>query len=398
MKKIILVCLNYEPSQFPKEPDKEDRFYTYGFGGNMGKHIKNYLNDYVPEVWRLDGYVKKYYEKEVSGILHKVFPAVKLFKMGVFSLRFLKELKREVSKSDPIILVLHTHQLVTYQVAMLFKKSFLISSHHGERSPFFVYKNESGLRKIRALIFLLLEKLTMENVDYFLIRDYKEIQYLKKVSSKCNFIMYSNGVDLSRFTHILRTEAKKLLGWDVNKKYILYVGKLYKYKQVADLIKIWVDIKSQRPDVELVLIGNESPESWGEEYYNLAVNSGAMVLGRVLNVELYKYYSAADVYLLIALRDDYFGGTGIAALESLACNTPVVSYALRNYVGDNLSEIGEMPETLEGYKSSILKVLDSPEKYKNMRESIEKYYSHKAMSLKLDMVLSEVSKNEGCNG
>ncbi len=123
----------------------------------------------------------------------------------------------------------------------------------------------------------------------------------------------------------------------------------------------------------------------------MAVDSGAMVLGRVLNMELYKYYSAADVYVLYALRDDYFGGTGIATLESMACNTPVVSYALRNYVGDNLNEVGEAPETLEGYKEAIIKVIDNPQNYRNIRESVFRYYSYEAVFTRLGKLLEELS-------
>jgi glycosyltransferase involved in cell wall biosynthesis len=183
-----------------------------------------------------------------------------------------------------------------------------------------------------------------------------------------------------------------MLGWEQDKKYILYVGKLYKYKQVGELLEIWAEIKKDRPDVELVLVGNEPKGSWGEEYYDMAVEYGALIVGRVLNTELYKYYSAADVYVLLALRDDNFGGTGIAPLESLACNTPVVTNSMRNYFGDNADEICEMPETLEGYKTAILKVIDNHDKYRNMRESVDKYYSHEAVVERAEKVFREVLK------
>ena len=115
-----------------------------------------------------------------------------------------------------------------------------------------------------------------------------------------------------------------------------------------------------------------------------------MVLGRVLNKDLNKYYSAADVYVLLALRDDYFGGTGVSTLESLACNTPVVSFALRNYSGDNVNEMGEVPDTLEKHKEAILKVIDNPGNYKNMRKSVESLYSYEAMYLKARLIFDEL--------
>ena len=119
-------------------------------------------------------------------------------------------------------------------------------------------------------------------------------------------------------------------------------------------------------------------------------SSGAKIIGRVLNIELYKYYSAADVYVLMALRKDYFGGPGIAPLESLACNTPVVSFSLINYLGDNVEEIGEVPETEEQYRDAIIKVLDYPGRYKNMRESVRKFYSLEVSAGRLDKVLKSI--------
>lgn len=91
-------------------------------------------------------------------------------------------------------------------------------------------------------------------------------------------------------------------------------------------------------------------------------------------------------YVLLNLRNDYFGGTGIAPLESLACNTPVVTNSLKNYLGNNADEIGEIPESESEYKDAIIRVLENPEKYKNMRESVVKFYSLEAVSERMDKV------------
>jgi glycosyltransferase involved in cell wall biosynthesis len=202
--------------------------------------------------------------------------------------------------------------------------------------------------------------------------------------------IFSTGLDINRFKTISRAEARKDLKLEPGKKYILYVGKLYKYKQIDKLIEIWLGIKKTFPETELLLAGNEERGKWGEEYYDLASKSGAKIIGRVLNVDLYKYYCAADVYVLLSLRNDYFGGTGIAPLESLACNTPVVSNSLKNYLGNNTAEIGEMPETEEEYREAILKVLREPDKYINMRESVDKFYSLEAVSERIGRVFKMI--------
>jgi glycosyltransferase involved in cell wall biosynthesis len=251
-------------------------------------------------------------------------------------------------------------------------------------------KQRSGLRKIKDIIEVLAEKFVLKNIDYFLICDKGQLPYIKKAAPNSNYIFYNPAVDLEKIVPIPKLEARHLLGWDANKKYILYVGKLYEYKQTYELINIWKDIRPVRPDTELVIVGN----SKNDRFFDFAVRSGAKVIGRVLNSELNKYYSAADVYVLIALRKDYFGCIGRAPLESLACNTPVVSYSLHNYTGTNKEEIGEMPTSLKEYREDILKVLDNPGNYKNMRENIMNYYSYEASAKKIAGVIKELeSKN-----
>lgn len=374
MKKIIVICCNYEPN-FLKEPDKDNRFYTYGFGANIGINLKKYIKEYEVEVWRLDHNAKQFYEKKFAEILFKVFPSYQIKVLTDISIKFLLALRKEIKKTNPVLFVPFNHYGLLYQVGFFFPNSPIVTSHHGGCPPEYDFKYEKGLRKIRAFIKIIGERLSAKNVDYFFIGETKELEYLKKKIKNLNHHPWGTGINISDFPVIPKSDARKLLGWDSNKKYILYVGKLYKYKQVDELIKIWKDIKVERPYVELVIVGNESPDKWGEEYYNLAVESGALIIGRILNIELYKYYCASDVYVMIALREDYYGGMGIAPIESLACNTPVVSNALRNYFGENVKEIGEVPNNLEEYKEAIIKVLDNPGLYKNMRESMIKYYS-----------------------
>ena len=395
MQKVLVLCFNYEPSQFPKKPDGTPKFYTYGFGSMFGKLFSKDLKGYQIEVWRLDGYCeKKYYEHEINGLKFRVFKSFKIPQIGHFSLRFLKELRKEYKASNPLLFVVHTHNWQTYQIAFFLKKAMIITTHHGEWSPFYLYRNTRGLRRIKARIEMAAEKIVLKNVNHFLIGDIKQIEYIRKAAPNFQYTLFSSGIDMTSLKPIGKSEARKLLGWDTDKNYILYVGKLYKYKQIDELLKIWTEIKKDIPNTEIVLIGNEPRGSWGEEYYDEAVQSGATIVGRVLHTELYKYYCASDVYVLIALRSDYFGGTGIAPLESLACNTPVVSYSMKNYLGDSPEEICEIPDSLEGYKHSIMNLLRNKDKFRNTRESVEKYYSYNAIVSLIEKVFEKVLQSE----
>jgi len=390
-QKIIVLCFNYEPSQFPVKPDSENRFYTYGFGSTFGKLFNNQLTEYKIEVWRIDGYCDgKYHEKHLDGIKFRVFGAFHFSKLGYLSLKYISELKKAKKNSDTLFFIVHTHNWQTYQAAFFLKGSKIVTTHHGDWSPFFLSETSRGLRKLKALFGKIAEKRVFKYVSYFLICDINQVKYIKMAFPAMKHEIFSTGLDVNRFRNIPRETARRELKLEADKKYILYVGKLYKNKQVDRLISIWQEIKKQKPETELLIVGNEDKNKWGEEYYELAETSGARIVGRVLNVELYKYYCAADVYVLLNLRNDYFGGTGIAPLESLACNTPVVTNSLKNYLGNNADEIGEIPESESEYKDAIIRVLENPEKYKNMRESVVKFYSLEAVSERMDKVFKSL--------
>ena len=117
-----------------------------------------------------------------------------------------------------------------YQIAFFFKSSPIVTSHHGDFSPYFRYKNRTGLRKIKDFIDICIEKLVMKNIDHFLVCDYNQIPYIQKVAEKSKIDISSTGLNITNFPVVNKTDARDMLGWDHNKKYILYVGKLYNYK------------------------------------------------------------------------------------------------------------------------------------------------------------------------
>jgi glycosyltransferase involved in cell wall biosynthesis len=387
LKKIIYITYNYDSSKdFPNNPNEGDRFYTYGFGGTLSRQFKQYCPEWEVECWRLAG-TKGYTEKTISGVVFKVFPSIHIKSIGHFSLKFLRELRKEVKKTNPILFVTHVHQWILYQITFFFKRKRIVVSSHGEHPPLYIYQSKKGIRKFKAFFELQIEKILLKRARYFFVCDVSEIKILDKLVPKESIYLSRNGINIDQFPCVSKNEARKKLGWDINKKYILYVGVLYKIKQVDELITIWQEIKKTDPKIELVLLG----ASESDEFYEIAIKSGAIVMGKILKTELYLYYSASDVYVLVSLRNDYFGGIGNAPLESLACNTPVVSKSLMNYLGDNVHELGEIPSTIEEYKSDIIKVLNHPELYKNMRESVEKYYSWKNISKHRETLLLKVN-------
>ena len=93
-----------------------------------------------------------------------------------------------------------------------------------------------------------------------------------------------------------------------------------------------------------------------------------------MNTEIYRYYSAADIYVCCTFRFDYFGGIGIAMLEALACNTPVVSKSLENMPEKKRTMCGKIPRNEAEMTEDIIEVLNTLENYRNTRVVVEELY------------------------
>jgi glycosyltransferase involved in cell wall biosynthesis len=247
--------------------------------------------------------------------------------------------------------------------------------------------SQNLLKKVLYKFNLFIEKLVFKNIDFFYLGDVNSVPYIKEVYPQCTGEPNVISVDARLFYPVSKVDAKQKLGWDISKKYILYVGRLDKVKHTDELIYLWIEIKKEMPEVELVFIGGIETEP----FFNLAKENNVMMYPRTMNVDLPIYYSAADVYVLLGLENIKFGGLGVAPTESLSCGTPVVSSNLRNIVGGSLHGIGEAPQTLEGHKEAIIKVLKSPENYTKCRDIIIKHYTEEAIAKRADQVIKQLS-------
>lgn len=138
-----------------------------------------------------------------------------------------------------------------------------------------------------------------------------------------------NGVDLDRFRPLDQQAMRAELGLPKSGVLILSVGNLVKIKGHHFLI----NALTQLPEAHLLIIGD------GEERANLAnqiaecgLNQRAHLIGTVPNIELVRWYSAADILALASSRE----GWANVLLESMACGTPVVA-----------THVGGSPEVMQ---------------------------------------------------
>ncbi len=137
----------------------------------------------------------------------------------------------------------------------------------------------------------------------------------------------ANGVDASRFFPLPKPEARQALGLPATGKILLSVSHLVARKGVDILIQALAELhqKGYR-DTTLVIVGKGGEEGNVEpqlraQAASLGITDSVRFVGAVLNQELYRYYSAADLFCLASEKE----GWPNVVLEALACGTPVLA-------------------------------------------------------------------------
>ena len=379
MYKVVYIDYNFIDKRYPNSVNDGDKFFTYGFSSVYARKFKKYNPEIKVECWKVDSRIKDLHEKNIENVRHIIFPSIRFGKLGHYSGKLIKYLKREI-KSNPhtIFNVSSIRHLLFYSVALKLKERPLVIQHHGESSALHKAKINTGLKKLYYTLQIPIEKLCFKSIDLFFVLDERIKDYLPKSNKKLKVELSTTGVDEEIFYPIDKIEAKKLLGWDINKKHILYVGRLNYTKRPDILLDIYEEFKKEgRNDIELVLAGNEKDDP----IYKRAEHSAALLYPRILMTELYKYLSASDVYVLPLLSDQIpFGGIGMLSVQALLCDTPIVGSTVASFPQSDVDKVGFFSTNKEQIKESVLNVFNNHNKFNKVREIAIKHYSWENIS------------------
>ena len=133
------------------------------------------------------------------------------------------------------------------------------------------------------------------------------------------------GVDLEMFTPLGREESRRLLGLGRGRT-ILAVAQRIEPLKGLDVIIEALPLMDDGGDTRFLIVGgDENSDTEVSRLRGIAARLGVAdrveFAGAVSQDELPAYYSGADVCVL----PSYYESFGLAALESLACGTPVVA-------------------------------------------------------------------------
>lgn len=150
--------------------------------------------------------------------------------------------------------------------------------------------------------------------DIFVALTRKAFLWAKGIASKSTKVCFiPNGVNLSAF-HLIRTQKK----YDVPEPVVLCVSALVGYKHVETAI----DAVAKAGNISLVVAGDGPLRERVIRYGKEKLGDRFKLLTGVAYKEMPSIYNNADVFTLPSAGTEAFG---IAYLEAMACNLPVVA-------------------------------------------------------------------------
>ncbi|OYP33014.1 glycosyltransferase [Rhodopirellula sp. MGV] len=157
-----------------------------------------------------------------------------------------------------------------------------------------------------------------------------------------------NGVDTQSFKKVDQAGARRELNLPLDRKIIVSVGNRQERKGFHLLVDAMPEILRQHPDCILAIVGG--PARSGPDYGRIieeriiahGLQDKVVLVGATPHEELFRWYSAADVFALMTSRE----GSPNVLLEALSCGVPAVATA-----------IGGIPEVLADKRLGI--VLDN---------------------------------------
>jgi len=300
----------------------------------------------------------KEYAKTLEKIGVKVIPfhCIVNIKLFLISLGMGKWLKKEIRNFD----VIHMHDFRSYQNVIVhhYAKKYNISyilQPHGS-TPRVIEK-----KRLKWLFDVFFGYKILKDASKVIAVSKEEAEYDRQMgaNNKKISVIY-NGMDIEYFKNLPEYGAfKKKYG--INKKIILYLGRIHKSKGIDFVIKSFSKLVEEANDVILVIAGSDDGYKAELEKLIEKLNLIGKVkfTGFLDEEDKISAYTDADLFVHTV---QYMGGVGLTPLESILCDTPVI-------VTEECGEV--IKEANAGYWVKYGDVNDLREKMKSILENPE---------------------------
>ena len=326
------------------------------------QQIKKFYPKINVECWCPEKTYKNPKEFMSSKIKYRQFPVTfsPMYALDL-SISMLKELKKEAEKAkkENYKLIIHLHEyhnLHGLLISTFFKNQKIVAQHHGGSWPLKHLRQTKRYKPFFPLFILgqIWENLVIKNISCFYALSQDEIDYLKRKAPNSSVRFQTMGIEDFYYKSIKKNVARKKLKWPLDKKIILFLGRVNYVKGVNYL----VDAMGKLKDVELKIIG------WGEQleelkdYTKSKRLTNVEFLGPIFGRKKIDYMSAVDAFVLPSTKE----GASVSTMEALAQNLPSV-----------VTDVGGMALMVQNGKEGIVVKPKDSEKIVNAIREILKW-------------------------
>jgi N-acetyl-alpha-D-glucosaminyl L-malate synthase BshA len=221
----------------------------------------------------------------------------------------------EVFESESLD-VLHVHYAIPHSVSALLARSMAAP----RRLPFVTTLHGTDITLVGSnRSYLPITKFSIEQSDgVTAISDYLLKQTLKEFDIKRPIEVIPNFVNCELYTRV-PNEAQRAQWAPNGEPILMHLSNFRPVKRITDAIEIFAIVRAKMP-AKLVLIG-DGPDRGAAEYLvrKKRLQKDVFFLGKQNAV--YEKLSSADLFLLPSQLESF----GLAALEAMACEVPVVA-------------------------------------------------------------------------
>jgi len=252
----------------------------------------------------------------------------------------------EVVKNEDLD-ILHVHYAIPHAAVAFMAKSILAS--HGKDIPVITTLHGTDITLVgKHANFSPVVEFSINSSDgVTAVSNHLKNETLEKFEINRDIRVIYNFIDFDRFRKVDKDHFKQAIAPE-GEKIIVHTSNFRKVKRVDDVIRIFHKINQQLPS-KLLLIG-DGPERTTLEALckELKVCQSVRFLGKQDAVE--ELLALADLFLIPSQNESF----GLAALEAMACEVPVIS-----------SNIGGLPEVIVHGENGFLENVGDVESMAN---------------------------------
>ena len=248
------------------------------------------------------------YDMKYCTVIGKNKPALEIRKIPVLELNkfSIHDIKKAISEYNPD--VIHAHDPKSAIASVIASRGKKIIAH--------IHSNHRYMRKISIKSFIFHFYIEKMISDIIWVSDSALNEYIfnKRINKKINSIVLLNVVN--------PYELKEIAGNDKNKYSfdLIFLGRMEDVKDPLRFINIASQVQKSKRDLKVAMIGDGALMDEVKAKINaLDLGKNITIFGNLINP--YKILLCSKI-LVITSR---YEGTPMNALESIACNIPVVS-------------------------------------------------------------------------